>query len=167
MKQLTIYIAALLLLLASFCPGLVHSVFIARQASVRARMKKELEMQFLQTVQQKEQEVRWAKPGKEIWVGNSLFDIKTALLKDGIYTFTGLFDKDETVLVMAAKEQREKSKNGSRILTAFLQWVKTRPPVIQLPTPPDPASSLTNKAAYPAALPQVFLGIYTPPPEMS
>ena len=129
-------------------------------------MKRELEDHCLQTVQQKAQDVRWAKPGKEIWVGNSLFDIKTAVLKDGRYTFTGLFDKDETQLVRFDKEQRNKKRNGGRILIAFLQWVKNRPPGIQLPPPPIPNGPLTYSSVYASALPQVVTGIHTPPPEM-
>jgi len=72
-------------------------------------MKEELEKRELTTVIIPENEVIWMDD-REIWVNNSMFDILNKKLENGMYTFTGLYDDEETELV--EKERKENGKAG-------------------------------------------------------
>ena len=72
-------------------------------------MKKQFETESLQTVVQPENEVIWMD-NDEIWVNNRLFDIKNKKLENGIYSFIGLFDEDETKLKEIERNTSGKNK---------------------------------------------------------
>lgn len=82
-------------------------------------MKKEFEKGTLQTVILPENEVMWMDK-HEIWVNNSMFDIATKKLEKGVYTFTGLYDEDETKLIEKQKESSEKNNEQNKILSQLL-----------------------------------------------
>lgn len=81
-------------------------------------MKQELKYQTLQTVIVSENEVVWMDK-HEIWVNNSMFDIHTKKLESGIYTFTGLYDKDETMLVEMERNAAGKIKSKTDCLSDY------------------------------------------------
>jgi hypothetical protein len=61
-------------------------------------MLERLEHSNLEEITLAKKSVRWYKKGKEIIIGNSLFDVKSSTLKTDSITFTGLFDEKETLL---------------------------------------------------------------------
>lgn len=66
-------------------------------------------------------EVIWIKEGKEIWVSGKMFDIKKAESKNGLTTFTGLFDDDETFLKkQLAESWQKKSPGDNKTLSQFI-----------------------------------------------
>ena len=83
-------------------------------------MKMEFEKGALQTVVLPENKVVWMDK-HEIWVNNSMFDIATKKLENGIYTFTGLYDEDETSLVVKEKESSKKNNEQNKRLSQLLK----------------------------------------------
>lgn len=61
-------------------------------------MKERMEKQSLHSITLADNEIRWAKEGKEIWVQGKMFDIKSITHQNGMTTFQGLYDDDETNL---------------------------------------------------------------------
>ncbi len=83
-------------------------------------MKEELGKRQLQTIVIPENEVTWMDK-HEIWVNNSMFDIQTRKLENGVYTFTGLYDEDETRLVEKERNAAGKSHEQHKLLARLLK----------------------------------------------
>ena len=63
-----------------------------------------------------EKDVVWMDD-HEIWVNKQMFDIHTKKLENGIYTFTGLYDEQETMLVKKYNDTKEKNNEEDQLLT--------------------------------------------------
>lgn len=83
-------------------------------------MKEKLESQHLQTIVLPENEVVWMDK-HEIWINNSLFDIHTKRTENGMYTFTGLYDDDETILVEQERNAAGKNNEQNKLLAQFFK----------------------------------------------
>lgn len=83
-------------------------------------MKEKLETSLLQTITINEKEVVWMDD-HEIWVNEHMFDIHSKKLEKGIYTFTGLYDEEETILVKKHKDTTEKNNEESQLLSSLFQ----------------------------------------------
>lgn len=85
-------------------------------------MKEKLEQDIpLHSIAIADNEVVWVKKGKEIRVNGKMFDIKTAKSNNGLTTFTGLYDEDETLLKKQLAESWQKKSSGNeQILSHFL-----------------------------------------------
>lgn len=84
-------------------------------------MKERMEEQWLLTVTVSENDINWVKPGKEIWLNNRMFDIKSSSNENGIYTFTGLYDDDETRLVKQLQINQQENSAGNKVLAQLFQ----------------------------------------------
>lgn len=103
-------------------PVISAFTFQLHQQVIRHRMKERLEEQLLQTITLQVKDIQWAKAEKEIWLHNRLFDIKSSSYHNGIYTFTGLYDNDETLLLtQLQKNQQQENNTGNKILLQSLQ----------------------------------------------
>ena len=119
MKFKTKKITAILFILLGFSP-LLFAIFItAKKEQIHDKMKKQFETESLQTVVQPENEVIWMD-NDEIWVNNRLFDIKNKKLENGIYSFIGLFDEDETKLKEIERNTSGKNKEQNKLLAQLL-----------------------------------------------
>jgi hypothetical protein len=116
---------------------LVFSIFLQLQTiAVRREMKqnlKKLEREQLVTLHLKPSEINWYKAGKELEIGNELFDVKTITSTDDGYIVTGLFDKKEKKLKkglerLASKNQKQKTEK----LLSFLQLIYHPPSRISI-----------------------------------
>ncbi|MBP7316102.1 MAG: hypothetical protein KA968_12865, partial [Chitinophagaceae bacterium] len=113
-------IAAIFFILLGLSP-LLFTLFISiKKEQIHYKMKMEFEKGALQTVVLPENKVVWMDK-HEIWVNNSMFDIATKKLENGIYTFTGLYDEDETSLVEKEKESSEKNNEQDKRLSQLLK----------------------------------------------
>jgi hypothetical protein len=82
-------------------------------------MKEELKTSQLQTIIVPEEKVQWMDK-HEIWINNKMFDIHTRVLENGNYTFTGLFDDEETELVEMERDNAgRESKQGKLLALVF------------------------------------------------
>ena len=57
-----------------------------------------MENQSLHSITLANNEIHWVKKGKEIRVNGKMFDIKSTITKNGLTTFYGLYDEEETLL---------------------------------------------------------------------
>jgi len=102
-------IIAALLIIAGLTPLLLPISIDIKEQIIQWRMEEALEKTAtLQTIILPEQEVIW-KDKHEIWVNEQMFDISSKKLENGVYTFTGLYDRDETLLVKQEKESSGKN----------------------------------------------------------
>ena len=87
-------------------------------------MKEKLEISMLQTLTIDEKDVVWMDD-HEIWVNDHMFDIRTKKLENGKYTFTGLYDEAETLLVKKHNNTTEKNSEENRVLSSLFQLLQS------------------------------------------
>lgn len=125
-RRRAIYIIQPFFLLLVMLPVIAVCVLHYRQVVSERRGKERLEREHLQTVSVPQESLRWAKAGKEIWVNNHLFDVKSYRLENGIYTFRGLFDEDETLIVKQVRKQdQQQNTNNTRLLGQLFKLLNT------------------------------------------
>lgn len=107
-------------MLTGFIPVLLIAVFSMLQQSIRKEMKEKMESEQLHTIVIADNEIHWAKAGKEIWFEGKMFDIKSSESKDGFTTFKGLFDNEETLLKQNLKKSWENNQTKQSQLFAQL-----------------------------------------------
>jgi hypothetical protein len=109
-------------------PGLAPLLFVffvsIQKQSIKHEMKGKLDVQHLQTIILPENEVRWMDK-HEIWVNEHMFDIHSKKLVNGIYTFTGLYDDEETELVKKQQGTNEKEKQQNKLLSQLFKCLHT------------------------------------------
>lgn len=167
MNPLLKKITTFLLLAMLLAPLSYTYIFQAKQANVQRKMKKQLQGNMLHSMVIAEEDLRWVKPGKEILVGEKMFDIKTIEYRaDGTVYITGLFDHEESFLYAQLKKNRkeETNRNNQQLVQLFqlMQALPdnhpeqdhfTLPLVLQMPADTE------NQ------LPSPFQSILTPPPQ--
>ncbi len=109
MKAIIQKTSGFLFIALSITPLLLVIFFLVKEQVIQVQMKKKLESHELQTVIVPEEKVIWMDD-HEIWVNESMFDIRTQKLENGVYTFTGMYDADETALV---QQQQKTTKSQS------------------------------------------------------
>lgn len=82
-----------------------------KEKAIQWMMREKLNSEELVTITLKAEEVIWMDR-HEIRVNGYMFDIATQKLEDGRYTFTGLFDKEETDLVNKHQENHDQHSDG-------------------------------------------------------
>jgi hypothetical protein len=118
---------ALFFILLTAIPLLTPFYIHLQQRHIRHQMKEKLEQQYLTTVVLEKKSVHWIKPGKEILLGDRMFDIKTVQTDQDHFIFTGLYDDEETNVVNKMKDYRKQENNGgSKLLVQLMQ-------VLQMP----------------------------------
>lgn len=107
-------------LLLGLAPVLFLLFGILQKKEIREKMKEKLETDKLQTIVLPEEKVIWMDK-HEIWVNEHMFDIHSKKLENGIYTFTGLYDEDETLLIKKQQQTSEKSQHQTKLLTQLFK----------------------------------------------
>jgi hypothetical protein len=113
-------ITSLFYLLLGILPLLFILIITVKKENIHHKMRGKLKNQLLQTITLPENAVVWMDK-HEIWVNNTMFDIHSKKLENGIYTFTGLYDDDETELVMHQQGTTEKDKQQNKLLAQFFK----------------------------------------------
>ena len=160
-------ITSIFLLAIILAPLSYMFILQSRQQQIRHRMKEELEQSLLQELVIPTGELQWFKPGKEIVVDNQLFDIKSIRYsEDGNAYITGLFDKEETILVYQMKKDGdEQNRNSSRQVIQLFKMIQSLPATGNL-NAELPSIALVSRIIPGAPLlPNGFNTISTPPPQ--
>jgi len=126
-------------------------------------MKEKIENHQLITVTIPENEVTWMDK-HEIWVNNSMFDIHTKKLEHGIYTFTGLYDDDETELVEQERNAAGKNNEQNKLLAQLFKCLPGFCNEYTEISNPLPNHNFYNSLISTAPISQ-FREILTPPPQ--
>ena len=152
-------------MLVGAMPLLLTIFFLCQRQIIRHEMKEKLETSLLQTITINEKDVVWMDD-HEIWVNEHMFDIHTKKLEDGVYTFTGLYDEQETNLVNKHKGTTEKNTEESRLLSSLFQ-------LLQSAFIEDEANSMLTDLIITEYRPLIlenisspFINIITPPPQV-
>lgn len=128
-------------------------------------MKEELQHRSLVTLKVAASEVQWMDD-HEIWINNSMFDISSKKLENGIYTFTGLYDKEETLLVKKEREVPAKNAARTHLLAQFFKHLP-----IGCAVEPASANSISRERDFNLynflILENPLKEILTPPPQCS
>lgn len=129
-------------------------------------MKEKLEQQLLHTVIIPAGEVVWVKYKKEISIEGKMFDVKSTVISNGQYVFTGLFDNEETALNnFFETETNQKNRKGNQLLTQLFQLLQS----IYTANHSESAINTGNKEIYFVLtfsnIISPFINILTPPPQ--
>ncbi len=117
MKPFLKKITAVFFILAAFLPFILPFSLDIKQEFIRRQMKKKVAaVRQLHTVVVPEKEVVWMDD-HEIWVNESMFDISSMKLENGLYTFTGLYDEEETRLVKQRNQHSQKGREENKTLS--------------------------------------------------
>ncbi|MEJ7739413.1 MAG: hypothetical protein WKF97_18465 [Chitinophagaceae bacterium] len=166
MKGLRNGIAAFLCICLAGVPLFFSIWFLISQQSVRSAMEQKMEQEYLQTIVVLKSDVHWVKPGKEIRVQGSMFDVKSKRQKgDSIY-FTGLFDADEDVLYSQLKNATDEfgDEQSSKLYAQTLLLVLIELDLRRiLPVVFDGESK--QYGSYSAFMPSISPARHWPPPK--
>ncbi|RYZ44988.1 MAG: hypothetical protein EOO14_26305 [Chitinophagaceae bacterium] len=66
------------------------------KAYIQSTREERLETEDLVTVVLPSEKVVWEEEGRELWVGDQMFDVASYTILDGNYHLTGVYDDDET-----------------------------------------------------------------------
>lgn len=168
MRTATKKIASILFILLGTTPWLFVFIFLIRQEAIRHEMKEELEKDIpKQVLVIPDSDIHWIKKGKEIFFTERMFDIKTTVSHNGVTTFTGFFDDQETALKKQLSEGWNKNAPQRNQLLAQLIFS------LQCTLAANSSDGLTGticKKITPvlitAALPDSYQAILTPPPQV-
>lgn len=159
-------IAGILLLLLGCVPLFLAVFFHIQQHRIRYEMKEQLQAQILHSITVLENNVHWLEKGKEIFVDGQMFDIQSYKYENNVYTFTGLFDNEETALVNRLREtQNDGSALNNKMMARLFQWLQS---VFYDPSQNGPAFKGKHDQEYilgASVLPDQFRAIITPPPQ--
>lgn len=153
--------------LLGFIPLLFVIFFAIKQQVIRHQMKERMEEQVLHTITLSDNQVHWAKEGKEIWLQGKLFDIKSTEHKNGMTTFQGLYDEEETSLTQNFNQAWKKnSSEQNQLLAQIFQCLNSIyfKPAADIPVLPESQHNLSFFPS-PRLLTQ-FRTILTPPPQV-
>lgn len=127
-------------------------------------MKKKLESNALQTVVIPAEKVIWMDD-HEIWINESMFDIRTRKLEDDIYTFTGMYDAEETALVLKQQKTTKKQSDQDKLLIQILNCLKN----LYSESAEKPFTAFSSPGTHQSfpfsRLPDFVPAIPTPPPQ--
>ncbi len=155
------------MLLLSALPLVTVFLFQTHQKNIQHKMQGQLEKKNLITITLQDNKIKWIKKGKEVWINNKMFDIKSLHHENGVYTLTGLYDNDETLLVTQLhKNQQDENTSGNKILFQLFRLLHT--PFIQQPAAyfPGQPSALQYRPDKNISLPTQYIPLSTPPPQV-
>ena len=155
------------LLLTGIIPWLCVLGFYIQEQVIQHRMEERLEESMIyHTVAIPDNEIHWEEEGREIWVHGKLFDIKSSHSENGVTSFTGLYDYEETALKKQLKENLDRNDDKdsqliSQLITSLQQlFFEENATTARLLFITRSAFSYTTER-----LPYPYCDISTPPPQ--
>lgn len=113
-------ISSAFFLLLGLVPMLFLLFVMLQKREIREKMNRKLETDKLQTIVLPEEKVIWMDK-HEIWVNEHMFDIHSKKLAKGIYTFTGLYDTEETEIVKKERKATGDNSEQNKLLAHFFK----------------------------------------------
>jgi hypothetical protein len=158
-------ITSLLLILLVLLPSLFIFFVAAQREKIRHSMKEKMEEHLLHSITIQNDDIVWVKPGKEIRIGEQMFDIKHINRGEHTTTFLGLYDEEETMLNKQVRDGWNKNTNKQSLLLSHLvQFLYSFYFIPQAEV--DPIVYIENKFNNPAPplLSAGYTSVSTPPP---
>ncbi|MCF4970746.1 hypothetical protein CV014_28465 [Nostoc sp. CMAA1605] len=143
------------------------SLLYTAQLRARHRNEERLEHALLHTITIPAQQLQWAIPGKEAWIGAELFDVKSITrTADGNYKLTGLFDHEESMVVHHVKNQeRKEAEQNSRLLDKLFKMLGATLRPVGLYTHTPATTATPENGLYTHTLSREIKECTSPPPE--
>lgn len=137
------------------------------QQSVRYKMQAELQGTELTTVLLKPEELRWLKPGKEIWLNNSFFDVLSIDSSSLPWKVLGIYDPEDTKLHMKIirllhKENNQEDRSLQAIAGFWSIWCQL--PTEWTPTSPGIIEKTVQYSLVRINIPDCMIPTDCPPP---
>ena len=116
-KYILFIVLAVIILIPVVAPFLAELEIYTLKNTVAERLEK----QHLQTLLITAAEIHWVKTGKEIVIGNRLFDVKEYHANGTSIIVTGVFDDEETAVQKQVEDiwRKQKDKQGIFLLKVF------------------------------------------------
>ncbi len=165
MKSQSQKIPAIILMLLIAVPILLPLVYEFQKWEIKKHMFELIKKTELQTVLVPAQDVVWMDK-HEIWINEQMFDIASVQIRDGIYTFTGMYDSEETEVVKKQMQPTQTGKEQQQLLGHILKLILA--PCIH----PEVFQGNTNISVpvlsphWTASLMRTLKEIATPPPRL-
>ena len=157
----------LFLILIGVLPLLLIFCVDIRKAFLKNRMRDKTKYENgLHTLMIPETDVVWMDK-HEIFINDQMFDISTMKLDNGVYTFTGLYDKEETELV---KQQQNTSSKNNKDTGMLIKVFKCLYNLYYSPKLTAEYITLKKDRTYPFliyGIASCYKEIPTPPPQCS
>ena len=158
-------IAPFVLLLLAVLP-LFYALFIQmQQMALHHKMKEKLETGLLHSITVKKEQVHWITDGKEIMVEGRMFDIKSSHFQNGICTFEGLYDGEETDLMEQLQKNQHSDSSNSKQLVQLFQLLQT---LFSNSSGEEISVTAVLSPEFPvfhSSLSSQFISLFTPPPQ--
>ena len=133
-------------------------------------MTEKLERLNLEKITIATKEIRWFEKGKEIIIHNTLFDVKTTVVKKDSTIFYGLFDEKETLVknrvdLLVEQQNNQSTSNKLSITQLIFQLWYCVLDVYNL-SPPSGTTLVVNTVTYREDLIEIYASPLAPPPKM-
>lgn len=135
----------------------VHKWQIKKQFAGRIESSRKLA-----TVIVKESDVVWMDK-HEIYIHEKMFDIKTSTLIDGVYTFKGYYDSDETSLIKNQHQTTKQSNTSTQ--NWLLKYLQLFNAIKYDDTTLSASSTIVHSLKLITIRKDVYIAIKTPPPQ--
>ena len=148
-------------------PAIFSIVFLVQLKIAKHEAKEKLELTMLQTISVKKDDFTWVEKGKEIRIGDHMFDIKSMEEKDNLFSFTGIYDEQEDQLHQRLKDFNNNENNGeqNKLFSFFFNSFYFLPFYVQ--SQDDFAGSKTSYINYfSLLLPSPYSETLSPPPNL-
>ncbi len=134
---------------------------------VRNDAKERLEKEHLQIIHVAAKDIQWTQKGKEITIGDRLFDVKEFSHDDNGYVLKGIYDDEEFALDIKLKDAwRQQHSNNTLILLKYFQFLGlgySHEPFLKTAWPSESVKLYAKQIHFYNK--QIFLKIPYPPPQ--
>lgn len=121
-------IVTAILLCAIMAPVVVQVTGFIKLSRLHYTYENRLRHQQLHTICLHEDDIVWAKPGKEIWYQGRMFDIKETRRENGLVMMKGFYDDEEKAMKqMMAREAKDDKQAVQNIAQLFITGLYVPP----------------------------------------
>jgi hypothetical protein len=120
LKNLRSYIIPLFFGCLVLLPLLFLLFLQGAQTWARHEAEERMEKESLQTITLDRSSFTWYEEGKEILIDGNLFDVTSWSQKNDQYTFTGIYDTQETAIVQLLNKQQGQKEYGIALVNLLL-----------------------------------------------
>ena len=157
---LSLFFCAILIL-----PVIAIGILQLGQAYIQSTREERLETEDLVQVVIPVKNFVWEEEGKELWVGDRMFDVSSFTIADGNYYLTGIYDDDETEIAGRLLHSIF-SKKGTNLLHLLLLLQCFSACVFLIQLTYQHRLYKKHTAFYYSFLPSPLLLVLAPPPRI-
>ncbi|ULQ56322.1 hypothetical protein KJS94_16860 [Flavihumibacter rivuli] len=107
------------LLFLATLPIIAALLLPIRKWIVEHEWKERLELGSMVTVELRKGSYTWVRPGKEIRIGNRMFDVKETRTSGNLVYFKGIYDDQEAAIEAAIRQNNEGKASGKAPVIVF------------------------------------------------